>query len=140
MLRYALLWVPMVPLAIVNAAIRESVYRRFAGELAAHQHSTASGILLFGIYIWLVTGRWRIESAGRAVAIGALWLTMTVAFEFLFGRFVMGHPWSRLLHDYNLIAGRLWVLVLVWVAVAPYVMFRLRMFLVRMFRLRSRQS
>jgi hypothetical protein len=118
----------MVPIAIVNAAIRESVYRRFTGELAAHQLSTASGIVLFGIYIWLVTGRWRIESGGRAVAIGTLWLAMTVAFEFLFGHFVVGHPWSRLLHDYNLIAGRLWVLVLVWVAVAPYVMFRLRAF------------
>ncbi len=126
LLRYAVLWVPMVPLAIVNAAIRESVYRRFTGELAAHQLSTASGILLFGIYIWLVTGRWRIESVGRAVAIGALWLAMTVAFEFLFGHFVVGHQWSRLFYDYNLFAGRLWLLVLVWVAVAPYVMFRLR--------------
>jgi hypothetical protein len=29
-------------------------------------------------------------------------------FEFLVGHYVMGHPWSRLLHDYNILAGRLW--------------------------------
>lgn len=126
LLRYALLWAPMVGIAIVNAGIRESVYRQFAGELAAHQLSTVSGILLFGMYIWFVTGRWRVKSTRQAIAIGMLWLAMTSAFEFLFGYFVMGHPWSRLAHDYNLLAGRVWVFVPVWVAVAPYVMFRLR--------------
>jgi hypothetical protein len=29
----------------------------------------------------------------------------TVAFELTFGHYVMGHPWSRLLADYNLLAG-----------------------------------
>lgn len=125
-LRYVLLWVPMIVIAIANAALRESVFRRFTDELTAHQLSTASMILLFGAYIWLVTGRWRLEPAGRAVAVGLLWLAMTVAFEFLFGRFAMGHPWSRLLHDYNIAAGRVWALVPLWLAVAPYVMFRLR--------------
>ena len=53
-------------------------------------------------------------------------LAMTVAFEFLFGHYVAGHSWDRLLHDYNLFAGRVWVVVLVWVTVAPYLFFRLR--------------
>jgi hypothetical protein len=37
----------------------------------------------------------------------------------------MKHPWSRLLHDYNLFEGRLWVLVLLWVTLAPYVFHKL---------------
>ncbi|MEW6447103.1 MAG: hypothetical protein AB1426_03305, partial [Bacillota bacterium] len=60
--------------------------------------------------------------------IGLIWLVLTVAFEFGFGHFVMGHSWSRLLHDYNLLKGRLWVLVLLWVAIAPYVFYRLSEF------------
>ena len=60
-----------------------------------------------------------------ALAIGGIWLALTVAFEFLFGHYVMGHPWSRLFHDYNLLEGRLWVLVLVWTFIAPYVFYRL---------------
>ncbi len=53
-------------------------------------------------------------------------LVMTIAFEFLFGRLVSGCSWNDLLHDYNLCAGRVWVLVLIWTAIAPYVFYRLR--------------
>jgi hypothetical protein len=49
---------------------------------------------------------------------------MTLAFEFLFGHFVAGHSWARLLQDYNLLAGRVWVLLLAWVALAPYLFYR----------------
>lgn len=41
----------------------------------------------------------------KALAIGCIWLMLTPSFEFLFGHYVMGHPWSRLLYDYNLFAG-----------------------------------
>ena len=33
--------------------------------------------------------------------------------------------WSRLFRDHNIFAGRVWGLLLVWVALAPYVFFRL---------------
>ena len=38
---------------------------------------------------------------------------------------VAGHSWARLLADYNLFAGRVWSLFLVWITVAPYVTWRL---------------
>jgi hypothetical protein len=38
---------------------------------------------------------------------------------------VAHHSWQRLFHDYNLLAGRVWVLIPLWVAVAPYLLFRL---------------
>jgi hypothetical protein len=53
-----------------------------------------------------------------------MWLALTVAFEFLFGRFARGISWNELLSDYNILAGRLWVLVLVWVTLAPYIFYR----------------
>lgn len=57
---------------------------------------------------------------------GALWVGLTLAFEFGFFHYVMGHPRSRLLHDYDLRAGRLWVLIPIWIGAAPYVFHRLR--------------
>jgi len=51
--------------------------------------------------------------------IGALWLTLTVAFEFGFGHYVMGHSWRYLLADYNILKGRLWSLVLLVTFVSP---------------------
>jgi len=35
-------------------------------------------------------------------------------------------PWRDLLHDYNLFAGRVWLVVLVWVTIAPYLFYRLQ--------------
>jgi hypothetical protein len=42
-----------------------------------------------------------------------------VAWEFDFFHFVMGHSWERLLHEYAIWQGRLWVLVLEGILLAP---------------------
>jgi hypothetical protein len=119
-------WMPMVLIAITNGLFREQVLARRLCELRAHQTSCATGVLLFGLYVWLVISIWRPECSGEAIATGLIWLALTIAFEFLFGRLVVGHPWSRLLHDYNLFAGRLWILVLCWIALAPYLFVQLQ--------------
>ena len=36
---------------------------------------------------------------------------MTLAFEFLFFHYAAGKPWEVLLADYNVLQGRIWVLV-----------------------------
>jgi len=51
---------------------------------------------------------------------------MTVCFEFIFGHYVAGHSWSKLVYDYNIFAGRIWGLLLVWITTAPYVFYRLQ--------------
>lgn len=126
MWNYVLAWTLMVIIAIGNAAIREGLLAKRLSELQAHQASTATAVVLFGLYIWGVVRLWMPHSPGHALAIGVMWLCMTLAFEFLFGHFVMGHPWSRLFHDYNLLAGRVWVIIPLWVTLAPYVFYRLR--------------
>lgn len=123
---YAASWGGMVILSILNGALREKVYDQFMPELSAHQLSTFIGIILFGVYIWILTGVCRIESSKQAFVIGGMWLIMTVAFEFLFGRYVVGNTWNKLFRDYNLLKGRVWPLVLIWIAVAPYVFYRIR--------------
>lgn len=126
MTRYLLAWLPMIVIGILNGGLREMLFRKWLPELRAHQVSTVTGIVFFGLYIWFLTGRWPLASGAQAVAVGLLWLALTVAFEFLFGRYIGGHPWSRLLHDYDLRAGRLWPLVLLWLTIAPYLFYRLR--------------
>lgn len=124
--RYVLAWLPMLLIAIANAALREAWYGKHLSELRAHQLSTATAILLLGVYIRTVVQMWRLKTSSQAWTAGLIWLGLTVAFEFLFGRYVAGHSWGRLLHDYNLLAGRVWVVLLVWIATAPYVFHRLQ--------------
>ncbi|MCP5065804.1 MAG: hypothetical protein GY946_04495, partial [bacterium] len=97
MWKYVLAWFPMVAIAIANGVLRQAWYGKHLGELQAHQISTLTGVVLFGVYIWFVVRVWRPVSATQAIAVGLLWLAMTVAFEFLFGHYVAGHPWDRLL-------------------------------------------
>ena len=123
---YASGWFGMLILAILNGAARDGMYARYMTELSAHQLSTLSAIILFGIYIWYFTGFFQIELSKQALLIGGMWFLMTVAFEFVFGRYVMGHSWHKLLQDYNLLQGRVWPLILIWTALAPLLFFRIR--------------
>ena len=124
--KYMIGWLPLVVIAILNGILRQVGYSKLVGELTAHQISTLTGIILMGLYIWWLTGFWKIESSGQAVAIGLIWLGMTVVFEFVFGHYVMGHPWKKLFHDYNLLEGRVWVFVLIWTTIAPLLFYKLR--------------
>jgi hypothetical protein len=124
--RYVLAWLPMVLIAILNGALREAWYGKSLGELCAHQLSTLTGAVLFALYIWALSRLWPLESGRWALAVGVMWLAMTVCFEFLFGHYVVGHSWRRLCQDYNLCAGRVWALLLLWVTIAPYIFYRLQ--------------
>lgn len=126
LLRYTIAWLTFPIIGIINGVIREVGYKKYLSELLAHQVSTVTGIILFGIYIGFLTLKWKIQSAGQAIAIGLIWLALTIAFEFLFGHYVMKNDWSRLLHDYNILKGRVWALLLIWITIAPYIFYKLR--------------
>jgi hypothetical protein len=51
MWQYFLAWAPMILIAMINGTLREAWYGKQLSELHAHQVSTASGVLLFGVYI-----------------------------------------------------------------------------------------
>lgn len=44
---------------------------------------------------------------------------MTIAFEFLAGHYVFGHPRQTLIADYDVFQGRIWILVLLANLLAP---------------------
>jgi hypothetical protein len=126
MWKFLLAWFPMIPIAIVNGLFREKVLANRFTELQAHQWSTVSLILLFGIYVWVLFKFWPPETFRQSLYIGLLWLVLTVIFEFLFGHYIAGHSWNKLLQDYNMIKGRLWILVLIWITGAPVLFYQLQ--------------
>ena len=125
--RNALLaWFAMLLLSVANGAVRDLTYGRWLDALTAQQLSTGSGMLLLGLFIRDFIRRQPPASARQALALGGQWLALTVAFEFLFFHYLGGHSWAELLANYDLVHGRLWPLLLVWIAVAPYIFHRLR--------------
>ncbi|HEV2438301.1 MAG TPA: hypothetical protein VG077_20115, partial [Verrucomicrobiae bacterium] len=67
---------------------------------------------------------WPPSSGSQAIAIGLIWLCLTVIFEFFMGLVLMNRSLAQVLADYNLLAGRVWLIFLVWLTVAPWLFFR----------------
>ena len=124
--RYFVVWFVLLVVAFVNGATRGVLLLERFGEHRANQLSCLTGITLFGVVIWFVSRRWPFRSGSEAIRVGLIWLAMTVAFEFLFFHYVGGAPWEKLLADYRIWEGRLWPLILLWVALAPWLFHRLR--------------
>ena len=123
MFHYLLAWITMLLIAIGNGALRQAVFAKIMTELRAHQLSTLIGAVLIGAFIWLVVHVWPPASGQQAIAIGLVWLSLTVAFEFFMGLVLLKQALAKVLGDYNLFAGRVWVLFLVWLTVAPWLFF-----------------
>ena len=114
-------WLLIAVVAISNGIVRVAVVQPVIGEYPAHVVATlVTGIPAIAVVMYLYFRYGPIEHTRRELlALGAFWLALTVVFEFGFGHYVIGHPWSRLLADYNLLAGRLWVLVLLLTLLGP---------------------
>lgn len=122
---HILWWFAFPFVGILNGVLREATYKKFVGDLPAHQISTVTGIVFFGIIFYLIFKRWKIESVKHAILIGLIWLFLTILFEFGFGHYIMGNPWQKLFHDYNLAEGRVWGLFLLWITMAPFIFYKI---------------
>ncbi len=117
--RSVVVWLCLMVIAIGNGAAREALLVPRLGAAVAHLASTLL-LALFILAVAYVAIPWLApESLGRAVVVGSIWLVLTLAFEFGFGHWVAGKSWQELLQDYNLLEGRVWVLIPILTAVAP---------------------
>jgi hypothetical protein len=119
--RAVLVWFVLLIIASINGGIREAIIIPATGDTAGRAISTLMLSAAIFVLCWL-TIRWIAPaSTADALTVGGIWVAMTLAFEFLAGHYLFGHPWSRLLEDYNVARGRIWILVLIVTAFAPWV-------------------
>jgi hypothetical protein len=118
-------WAGAAGLGIANGVARDLLYTDRVGDRAAHQISTGTLIAALASYSRLLQRRWPIPNARTAWTIGAIWLSATVAFEFVFGHYIAGESWGSLARNYDPRDGRVWGLVPISMAVLPAVARRL---------------
>lgn len=120
-----IVWFAMLVMASLNGGLREAF---LVPALGAGPARAVSTLLLCAIVLLLtyVTIGWiHPRTPGEAWRVGALWVALTLAFEFLAGHYLFGNPWSELLGEYNLLRGRIWIFALITILVAPRVCSRL---------------
>jgi len=114
-------WVIFGILTIINGIIRNRFYAHVIGEYPAHVISTIIAICFIVIGTYLFLRFIGIEYSNvELLLIGVFWVILTVLFEFVFGHYVVGNSWERLLADYNILDGRLWSLFLLTALISPW--------------------
>lgn len=118
-----LAWFGFMLIAVACGALREALLTPRLGERTAHQAGTLLVCLLIAAVIF-PTIRRLAPTPAQALAIGAGWVAMTVAFEIGVFHFIVGHPMEVLLAAYDLSEGQLWPLVLLTELMTPWVVAR----------------
>ena len=114
-------WFLLALFANINGVIRVYLIVPLVGETAGHVISCFTFSAIIFVVTYLFIKRKSIINRKTLIKIGLLWLLMTITFEFIFGHFVMNHSWEKLLQDYNIFAGRLWIVVLAVTFISPFI-------------------
>jgi hypothetical protein len=125
-IRAIAVWLILLLVAVANGIFRESVLAPRCG--AGRAHVVSSAILGCAILAlaWLTIPWIHPTPVNQAALVGAIWVALVLLFEFGLGHFVAGKPWSDLLADYNVFRGRVWVVIPILTAIAPYISARVR--------------
>lgn len=125
-LRAILIWVLIAFLEVLHGILRAKVIAPKFGDLRSRQIGVFTGSLIF-YAVTLVSFDWMgIRSVDQALAVGGLWLFCMVAFEFSIGRFVFHFPWKFLFNDFNFLKGRLLAFGMLFLAMCPYIVGKIR--------------
>jgi hypothetical protein len=117
-------WLLLLVVMFTNGIVRVMVLQPRLGEEPARRVATLVGVGLVLAFSYLYARRVAPARPGELLAVGVLWLALTLAFEFGFGR-LSGQSWEALLADYDVARGRLWPLVLLATLVGPWLMGRM---------------
>jgi len=120
---FALLtWAIVALCAITNGVFRAFMLQPVFGETVARMISCFMLITILLLISHHSLNRTKLRFSDKELlVIGALWLVLTLLFEFGWGHFVIGRSWEELLVDYDILKGRLWVLVLLFTLLAPLI-------------------
>lgn len=125
MITYIVSWFCLMILAILNGAIREKLLPKNLGELKLQQISTFTLIAVMFVYTYVYQKLFPLTGLDEAKLIGFVWLLLTLAFEFIFGKVILKKSWKELLANYNFMKGRLWVLIVIWVFLVNFAIYEL---------------
>ena len=120
------IWLVLIVAEIFHGIARGILLVPYVGEFRSNQIGVFTGSLII-LVLALICVRW--IGATRPVQllmVGFLWLGLTLAFEVLFGRFVMGFSWERLAADYNVLEGGLLPLGMLALLLSPLIAAKLR--------------
>jgi hypothetical protein len=120
------IWLVFIVVESLNGTARIFWLEPLIGDRLAHQISFASGSVLILAIATLFIHWLKTSHASQLLNVGVLWLVLTVVFEMILGRFILGYSWQQIGADYNLLQGGLMPIGLVWLTLSPFMAAKIR--------------
>ena len=125
-IRSVVIWLVLIAAEILHGIARGIFLVPQVGAFRSNQIGVFTGSVII-LVIAVVFVRWIGASRPtHLLIVGFLWLVLTLVFEILFGRFVMGLPWERLVADYNVPSGGLLPFGLLVLLLSPMIAGKVR--------------
>jgi hypothetical protein len=106
-LRSLTIWIVLIVAEIIHGIVRAVLLVPMVGEFRSNQIGVFTGSVII-LVIAYFTIRWIGAKRPRdLLLVGFIWLALTVGFEMLFGRFVMGLAWEKIFAGYDIAKGGL---------------------------------
>ena len=118
-IKISLIWCIIAIFAVANGVFRVSFLELYIGKTLA---LPVSGITLSIIVFTITFLSFKLfdkSSSLTYLLIGIQWVSMTLAFEFIFGHFVMGISWLELFQVFNILEGNLFIIALLVTLFSP---------------------
>jgi hypothetical protein len=117
--RALITWVAIMILEVGNGLLRKVIVEPVVGDLAARQIGVVVGSLMAILVAYLLAGWLRLRKQPAMMMVGLTWAFLTITFEIVLGRVVMGLNWSRIWSDYDVPNGGLMPFGLLAMVLAP---------------------
>ncbi len=133
-------WLIFILAESLNGAVRMVWLVPSLGDRTAHQISFFTGsIVVLAIATLFI--RWlQVTRVSQLLRIGVLWVVLTVGFEMILGRVILGYSWTQIAADYNVLNGGLMPLGLVWLMLSPWIATTIREAIDQTFQTSSKQT
>jgi hypothetical protein len=121
-----IVWLGIIVAESLHGTARRFLLEPYIGDFRASQIRMFTGAAII-LVISMVSIRWiGAKSINLLLGVGLLWLVLTLSFEFLLGRLILGYSWERIIAEYNLIKGGLMAIGLMALMVSPVIAARWR--------------
>ena len=120
------IWLVIVIAAIINGVTRDKLLTPLIGSgVSLPLSGITLSVLVLAITYFTIPFIGEVKT-GVYFIIGLLWVVLTLAFEYLFGHYVVGKPWHEINQVFNILKGDLFIFVLIASATSPWVAAKLK--------------
>lgn len=119
-----LVWGLIACIEVIHGIVRAKWLAPRVGDFRSRQIGVLTGSILIFITTYLLFPWMEIATPESALRVGILWFICMFIFEMSLGHYVFKFSWKWLLSDFNILKGRLLILGMIFLMLAPWIVGR----------------